>query len=49
MLYPADGGGDLRVAGLADEPDGEVTERGHDAWPWAGPDPGRILTERDVA
>jgi hypothetical protein len=31
MLDLADGGGGLVVAGHADEPDSEVTERGHDA------------------
>ena len=29
----ADGGGDLAVSGLADQPDHEVTEGGHDAGP----------------
>ncbi len=49
MLYLADGGGDLCVAGLADEPDRQVTEGGHDARAGAGPDPGGILAERDIA
>ena len=48
VLDLADGGGDLGVAGLADEPDCQVTERGHDAGPGAGPDPGGILTVSDV-
>ena len=48
MLYLSDSGGDFCVAGLADEPDGEVTQGGHNAWAGAGPDPGRILTERDI-
>src|ERR1039458_10896982 len=44
-----DGGGDLGVAGVADEPDFEVTERGHDAGTGGGPDPGRIFTVCNVA
>src|ERR1022692_331421 len=43
-----DGGGDLGVAGLADEPYREVTERGHDAGAGGGPDPGRIFTVCNV-
>src|ERR1700689_332267 len=43
-----DGGGDLCVAGLADEPDRQVTEGGHDARSRAGPYPGCVLTERDI-
>ena len=48
MLYLADGGGDPGVSGLADEPDSEVTEGGHDTGPWAGPDAGRVLTVSDI-
>ena len=49
VLDLADGGGDLGAAGLADEPDGEVTQGCHDAGTGSGPDSGRILTERDIA
>jgi hypothetical protein len=34
----ADGGGDLCLAGLAEEPDHEVTDRGHDPGARAGLD-----------
>ena len=49
MLGFADGGGDVGVAGLADESHGEVTEGGEGAGAGAGADLGRILTERDIA
>ena len=45
----ADGGCDAGVAGLAEEPGGEVTEGGQDAGAGAGPDPGGVLPEGDVA
>ena len=44
----ADDGGDPGVAGLADEPDRQVTQSGHDAGPGGSPDPGRVFTERDI-
>jgi hypothetical protein len=47
-LIRRDSGGDLRVAGLANEPDTEVTEGGHNAGAGAGPDPGCVLTESDI-
>ena len=37
------------MTGLADQTDHQVTERGHDPWPGAGLDLGRVLTERDIA
>jgi hypothetical protein len=48
VLYSAYGGGDSAVSGLSDEPNGEVTEGGHDVGTGAGPDPGGVLTERDI-
>ena len=45
----ADGAGDACVPGLADEPDGEVTQRRQDARPGAGPDFAGVLGEGDVA
>src|SRR5271157_3629225 len=44
----ADGGGDVVVAGLADETHEQVTERGEDAGPGAGADLGRVLAESDI-
>ncbi len=43
-----DGGSYFGVARAADQPDREVTESGHDAGPGCGPDPGRVLAERDI-
>jgi len=48
VLYLPDGGGDLGVVGLADEPDRQVTESGHDAGAGTGPDPGGILTVSEI-
>lgn len=48
VLDPADGGGDFPVSGVADEPDGEITEGRHDAGSGAGSHPGGILTESDI-
>jgi len=44
----ADDGGDAGVAGLAGESDREA-QCCHDAGPGAGPYPGGIFTERDIA
>src|SRR5450756_474719 len=45
----ADGGGDVLVAGLADEAHDEVTESGKGAGAGSGPDLGRVLAEGDIA
>ena len=49
VLRLADGAGDAGVAGLADEPDGEVTQRRQDAGPGAGPYFAGVLGEGEVA
>ena len=44
----ADAGGDFRVSGLSYQSYCQVTESRHYPGSRAGPDPGRVLTERDI-
>ncbi len=48
MFDLADGRSDSPVASLTDQTGREITKRSHDAGPGAGPDPGAVLTKRDV-